>query len=141
MIKFFTNVKAVFSALILTAVMATSTVSCSYDDTDLRQQIQDLRQELAALRDAVREELNSLKELLDGNLMISDIERQSDGSTLLVLSDGTRIKVPVEGAGVPDQIQYPPHFQCLPCGYFPAHRQTLFCLSLIPGEHIKHLPL
>ena len=104
MIKFFTNVKAVFSALVLTAVMATSTVSCSYDDTDLRQQIQDLRQELAALRDAVREELNSLKELLDGNLMISDIERQSDGSTLLVLSDGTRIKVPVEGAGVPDQI-------------------------------------
>lgn len=104
MTKFLSNMKTLFGALVLTAVVGTSTVSCTYDDADVRKQIQELREELAALRDAVRAELNSMKELLEGNLMISDIERQSDGSTVLVLSDGTRIKVPVEGAGVPNQI-------------------------------------
>lgn len=94
------NIKAVAAVLLSTAVLATSSVSCSYDDTKIWAEIEGIKKELAALRESVETELNALKALLDGAVTIKSIKKTNDGSTVLVLSDGTQITVYPKGGGV-----------------------------------------
>ena len=94
------NIKAVAAVLLSTAVLATSSVSCSYDDTKIWAEIEGIKKELAALRESVETELNALKALLDGAVTIKEIKKQNDGSTILVLSNGAQVTVYPKGGGV-----------------------------------------
>lgn len=95
------NIKSAFGVVVATAMVAMASVSCSFDDTSIWDEINGIKQELADLRESVATELNALKELLDGAITIKEIKKQSDGSTTLTLSDGSKINIYPKGDTVP----------------------------------------
>lgn len=87
--KFFTNLKAMVGMLLMVGMLASVAVSCSYDDSELRQELEQIKQELADLRADLEGEINALKSLLDGKVTVSSVEKRADGSTVVTLSDNT----------------------------------------------------
>ena len=88
------------------AMMTTSIVSCTspYDDSELRNEIEALKGDLAALKQSVESELAALKSLIDGNITVTDVTKKSDGSTVITLSDKTTFTIYPESAGVPEHL-------------------------------------
>ncbi len=95
------NIKSVVAALATTALLASSTVSCSYDDTEIWNEIDQIKQELVDLRTQVENELNALNSLVSGMTTVTDVSQKSDGSTVVTLSDGSKITVYPKGTDVP----------------------------------------
>ena len=96
--KIFTTLKSVVSALVI-AAMALS-VSCSYDDTAIVDRVQKVEKDLAALTERVanlesklQTEVDALKALIDGKVVIVDVVVGEDGKTTIKLSDGKTITV------------------------------------------------
>ena len=96
--KFFTTLKSVVSALVI-AAMAFS-VSCSYDDTAIVDRVQKVENDLKALTERVanlesklQTEVDALKALIDGKVVIVDVITGEDGTTVIKLSDGKTITV------------------------------------------------
>ncbi|MBR4964773.1 MAG: hypothetical protein IKZ32_05395, partial [Alistipes sp.] len=102
--KFFMNIKSVVLSMAVASLMASSVVSCQYDDTLLWDEVNSIKQELADLRYQLETELNAIKDLVNGLVTIKDVKQQNDGSKLITLSDGTKITVYPKGAGVPENI-------------------------------------
>lgn len=102
--RFFMNIKSAVLAVATVAFMASSVVSCQYDDTDIWEEIDQIKQELADLRQQLENELNAIKDLVNGQVTIKEIKQQNDGSKVIVLSDGTKVTVYPKGAGVPGNI-------------------------------------
>lgn len=96
--KIFTSLKSVVSAVVI-AAMAFS-VSCSYDDTAINQRVDKVEKDLAALTERVgalesklQTEVDALKALIDGKVVIVDVIAGEDGTTVIKLSDGKTITV------------------------------------------------
>lgn len=101
--RFFMNIKSVV-VMATTALVALSSVSCQYDDTALWDEVNNLKQELAALQEKVDSELAAINELVNGLVTIKDVVPQSDGSKLITLSDGTKISIYPKADKVPANI-------------------------------------
>ncbi|MBO7262256.1 MAG: hypothetical protein J6U95_04910 [Alistipes sp.] len=96
--KIFTSLKSVVSAVII-AAMAFS-VSCSYDDTAINDRVDQVENDLKALTERVDAlekklgaEVESLKALIDGKAVIVDVTEDTDGNTVIKLSDGKTLTV------------------------------------------------
>ena len=96
--KIFSTLKSVVAVALVAAM--TLSVSCSYDDTGLKKEIENVKAELAALQERVtalenklNSEVESLKALIDGQVVVVDIIKNADGSKTIKLSDGEEITV------------------------------------------------
>ncbi|MBO5830780.1 MAG: hypothetical protein J6R01_04170, partial [Alistipes sp.] len=96
--KIFTTLKSVVAAT-LVAAMAFS-VSCSYDDSGIQEQIKNVQADLAALTERVaaletklQSEVESLEALIDGKVVVVDIITDEAGNQTIKLSDGSEITV------------------------------------------------
>ncbi len=95
------NIKSIVAIVATTTAVALSSVSCQYDDADLWSEIDNIKQELADLRATIESELNAIKELINGQVTVVDVQQQADGSKLITLSDDTKISVYPKGEEVP----------------------------------------
>ena len=95
------NIKSIVAVVAVTTTVALSSVSCQYDDGDLWNEIGNIKQELADLRATIESELNAIKELINGQVTVADVQQQADGSKLITLSDGTKISVYPKAEEVP----------------------------------------
>ena len=102
--RFFMNIKSVVTLIATTALVAFSSVSCQYDDSAIWNEIETIKQELADLRLQLETELNAIKDLVNGQVTIKEINQQNDGSKVVVLSDGSKITIYPKGSGVPANI-------------------------------------
>lgn len=91
--KIFTTLKSVVAATVI-AAMALAT-SCSYDDTDLRNEVNKIQQDLTALTERVAaleneldEQVAGLTELINGKVVVTDVKTEGD-TTTVTLSDGS----------------------------------------------------
>lgn len=98
------NIKSVVTLIATTALVAFSSVSCQYDDSAIWNEIETIKQELADLRLQLETELNAIKDLVNGQVTIKEINQQNDGSKVVVLSDGSKITIYPKGSGVPANI-------------------------------------
>ena len=96
--KHLLNFKAALASA-LVALVAISGVSCQYDDTGIWGEIEQIKQDIAALQERLDSELAAIKALVDGQVTVKDVQQQSDGSKLIILSDGSRITVYPKGGG------------------------------------------
>ena len=99
--RLFMNIKSIVAVVAVTTTVALSSVSCQYDDGDLWNEIGNIKQELADLRATIESELNAIKELINGQVTVADVQQQADGSKLITLSDGTKISVYPKAEEVP----------------------------------------
>ena len=119
--KIFTSLKSVVSAIVI-AAMAFS-VSCSYDDTAINQRVDKVEKDLAALTERVgalesklQTEVDALKALIDGKVVIVDVITGEDGKTTIKLSNGESITVVNECKYVAcDHECIPCDHECTPC--------------------------
>ena len=107
--KFFTTLKSVVAIAIIASM--TLAASCSYDDTALKNQVEKIEQDLAALTERVAaleqklaDEVESLEALIDGKVVVVDVVTDAEGNQTIKLSNGKEITVlaPVEC----DSLQY-----------------------------------
>lgn len=99
--RFFMNIKSRAAVMVTAAVVALSSVSCQYDDEALWNEIDNIKQELADLRATIESELAAIKELVNGQVTVTDVQQQADGSKQITLSDGTKISVYPKADKVP----------------------------------------
>ena len=111
--KIFTSLKTIVAAT-LVAAMSLS-VSCSYDDTGIKNQIEKVQADLAALAERVaalenklNSEVDALKALINEQVVVVDVVTDANGNQTIKLSDGSEITVlaPVGCDHVCDVLQY-----------------------------------
>ena len=95
--KIFTTLKSVVAATIIASM--TLAASCSYDDTAVKNQLQEVKQDLAALTERVAalenrltEEVNALTALINEKAVVTDVKTEN-GVTTITLSDGTSFTI------------------------------------------------
>ncbi len=92
MVNFTSIGKNILKALCLAFVAIPMAVSCEkYDDSELREKIEDLVDMIYNLEQKMNNEINVLKGMLEGQLLISDVDKAEDGSVTLTFSDGTTL--------------------------------------------------
>ena len=99
--KVFFNLKSALVMLTAIAGVAIFAQSCQYDDEWIHDEFGNIRQEIADLREQLENELNAIKDMVNGLVTITDVKQQQDGSKQIVLSDGTKINVYPKGDNVP----------------------------------------
>ncbi|MBO5832423.1 MAG: hypothetical protein J6Q95_03940 [Alistipes sp.] len=102
--RFFMSIKSAVLSMAVVALMASSVVSCQYDDSALWNEVKNIKQELADLRLQLETELNAVKDLVNGQVTVKEVNSQKDGSKIIVLSDGTKVTVYPKSADVPANI-------------------------------------
>lgn len=114
--KLFTSLKSVVAAALVAAM--TLSVSCSYDDTGIKNEIKDVKKELAELTERVAaletkldSEVESLEALINGKVVVVDIIKNEDGSQTIKLSDGKEVTV----LPACDHECTPCDHECTPC--------------------------
>lgn len=96
--KIFATLKSVVAAALV--VSMTLAVSCSYDDTAVKNDIKNLKGDLAkltervvALEDAAKAQAPTLEELLGNKLVIVEVTTNENGEKVLKLSNGESITI------------------------------------------------
>ena len=91
--KIFTTLKSVVAATVI-AAMALAT-SCSYDDTAIKNDVEQIKTDLAALtervaalEDKLDDQVASLTELINGKVVVTDVKTEGN-TTTVTLSDGS----------------------------------------------------
>ena len=101
--KIYSTLKSVVAATLVAAM--TFAASCSYDDTGVINQIEEIKvdlealaQRVTALENKLQTEVENLQALIDGQVVIVDVTTNEDGDQTIKLSDGSTITVlaPVE---------------------------------------------
>ncbi len=96
--KIFATLKSVVAAALV--VSMTLAVSCSYDDAAVKNDINNLKSDLAALTERVNalENNDSISDLLDGAAVITDVTvNETTGDTVITLSNGKTVTVLAKG--------------------------------------------
>lgn len=95
--KFFTSFKSVVAAVVMASM--TLAASCSYDDTGVKNELEQIKQDLTALTERVAalekrlgEEVAALTELINGKVVVTSVEKVGEATTV-TLSDGTSFTV------------------------------------------------
>ena len=95
--KFYANFKSVVAAVVMASM--TLAASCSYDDSGIKEEINEIRQDLTALTERVAalekrlgDEVAALTELINGKVVVTSVEKVGDATTV-TLSDGTSFTV------------------------------------------------
>ena len=99
--KVFFNLKSALVMLTAIAGVAIFAQSCQYNDEWIHDEFGNIRQEIADLREQLENELNAIKDMVNGLVTITDVKQQQDGSKQIILSDGTKINVYPKGDSVP----------------------------------------
>ena len=102
--KVLLNIKSTLVMLAVLAGVAISAVSCQYDDTAVWKELEKLEKEIADLRTQVEAELNAIRDMVNGLVTVTDVKQQQDGSKQIILSDGTKINVYPQADKVPANI-------------------------------------
>ena len=104
--KFSNEIKKWFCRAAVVAALALPATSCGdvYDDTSIREEIEQIKKDLAEMEESLNNELNALKELLAGKIVITKIETKSDGSILVTLSNGGSFTVYPKSAALPSNL-------------------------------------
>ena len=96
--KFFTTLKSVVAIAVIASM--TLAASCSYDDTALKNQVEKIEHDLAALTERVAaleqklaDEVKSLEALIDGKVVVVDVVTDAEGNQTIKLSDGSEVTV------------------------------------------------
>ena len=96
--KIFATLKSVVAAALV--VSMTLAVSCSYDDTAVKNDIKNLKGDLAeltervaALEESLQAQAPTLEELLDGKAVIVEVTTNENGDQIIKLSNGKEITV------------------------------------------------
>ena len=96
--KFYANFKSVVAAVVLASM--TLAASCSYDDTGVKNQLQQIQADLAALTERVAalekrlgEEVEALTALIEGKVVVTEITKDAEGNTVINLSNGEKVTV------------------------------------------------
>ena len=122
--KIFTTLKSVVAVALVAAM--TLSVSCSYDDTGIKKEIEDVKADLAALAERVsnleknlQHEVPTLEDLLNGKLVIVNVSTDAEGNKVLELSNGEKITVIGE-------CKYEPcDHECEPCDCNPLQYRVV----------------
>lgn len=96
--KIYSTLKSVVAATLVAAM--TFAASCSYDDTGVINQIEEIKvdlealaQRVTALENKLQTEVENLQALIDGQVVIVDVETDAEGNQTIKLSDGSTITV------------------------------------------------
>lgn len=96
--KFYANFKSVVAAVVLASM--TLAASCSYDDTGVKNELQQIQADLAALTERVAalekrlgEEVEALTALIEGKVVVTEITKDAEGNTVINLSNGEKVTV------------------------------------------------
>ncbi|MBQ2240204.1 MAG: hypothetical protein II322_05230, partial [Alistipes sp.] len=91
--KIYSTLKSVVAGALVAAM--TFAVSCSYDDTAMKNRVDKIESDLAtltervdALEDKLDEQVAGLTELINGKVVVTDVETEGDVTTV-TLSDGS----------------------------------------------------
>lgn len=98
------NIKSIVAFVAVLAMLGSTMTSCSYDDSKIRQEIENIKDELAQLRASVESELAALRALIEGQVTVKSVKTNDDGSKVITLSDDTTFTVYPKGDKVPSQI-------------------------------------
>ena len=96
--KIFTSLKSVVAATLVAAM--TLAVSCSYDDTPVKKELEQIKDKLEALTERVaklenklQSEVDAVKALINEQVVITGVEKDADGNQTITLSNGETITV------------------------------------------------
>ena len=96
--KFYANFKSVVAAVVLASM--TLAASCSYDDTGVKNELEQIKVDLAALTERVAalekrlaEEVDALTDLIEGKVVVTEITKDAEGNTIINLSNGEKVTV------------------------------------------------
>lgn len=96
--KIFTTLKSVVAVALIAAM--TLAASCSYDDSAIKERVSNVEKDLAALTQRVealekklQSEVDALKALIDGQVVVVDVVTDAEGNQTIKLSDGKEITV------------------------------------------------
>ena len=122
--KIFTTLKSVVAVALVAAM--TLSVSCSYDDTGIKKDVEQIKADLAALTERVanleknlQQEVPTLEDLLDGKIVIVNVSKDAEGNTVLELSNGEKVTVLGECKYVPCD------HECEPCDCNPLQYRVV----------------
>ena len=119
--KIFTTLKSVVAVALIAAM--TLAASCSYDDSAIKERVSNVEKDLAALTERVaalekklQSEVDALKALIDGQVVVVDVVTDAEGNQTIKLSDGKEITVlaPVECT-----------HECTPCDCDPLQYRVI----------------
>ena len=104
--KLLKNISRMVGYVAAVAMLLLPTVSCSeaYDDSFVREELEQIKKDLAELEESLNTEINALKELVSGKISITNIETKADGSIVVTLSNGKVFTVYPKGAVVPNNL-------------------------------------
>ena len=91
--------KAVIVAAMACPVLFTSCDKFIYDDSQLKESIEDLNNRLTALEEKVTNEVATLKDLVNGKVTVAAVASAENGTTTITLSDGKTIVVGADVTG------------------------------------------
>jgi hypothetical protein len=98
----FMNFKSMVWGLALSVALAIGAVSCTpYDDTELNNRLEAIKGDIASLRESVENELASLRDLINGLIVIEEIKDNKDGSVEVILSNDSSFTVYPKGEAIP----------------------------------------
>ena len=101
--KIFTSIKAMVTSVVVMAVVAGS-VSCTYDDTAVWKEINQIKKEIEQLRTDLDNVLSIVSALENGDLGIREVKLNADGSKTVTLSNGSKFTVYPQGGGYSDVV-------------------------------------
>ena len=109
--KFYSTLKSVVAAALVGAM--TLAASCSYDDTAIKNDVEQIKSDLAALNERVtalegklQTEIDAVKALIDGLVVVVDVVTDANGNQTIKLSNGKEITVLAPVECTCDNLQY-----------------------------------
>lgn len=90
----------------LSAALAIGAVSCvePYNDTDIWKEIDQIKGDIASLKERVEGELASLRELINGLIVVNEVVENKDGSVEVKLSNDESFTLYPKGDDVPSNL-------------------------------------
>lgn len=95
--------KSMLWSVVFVAALAIGAVSCvsPYDDTDIWDKINGIKGDIADLKQKIEDELASMRELINGLIVVSEVVKNDDGSVEVKLSNDDSFTVYPKGDSIP----------------------------------------